>query len=173
MLNHFYWIIENELAGMALPTAARAYLFLEDADNAAREELDREIGQLKEWGIGAIVTLTENPLAAQELQKAGLQYLHLPVPDMTAPTQSQIDEFLRFVNHNVQSKCPVAVHCLSGAGRTGTMAACYLVSKGHSPGDAIKTVRRLRPGSIETHWQEEAILEYAAKAGELDSEIES
>jgi atypical dual specificity phosphatase len=171
MLNHFYWVIEKEVAGMGLPTASRAFLFLEDADRVAREELDYEINQLKERGIGAVVSLTENSLAGKEFEEAGLRYLHLPVPDMTAPTQSQISQFIQFVNENLRNDRPVAVHCLSGAGRTGTMAACYLVSKGYTPGDAIKTVRKLRPGSIETRWQEEAILEYAAKEKELDVDL--
>ncbi|MBN2327840.1 MAG: dual specificity protein phosphatase family protein [Candidatus Omnitrophica bacterium] len=161
MLNGFYWIVENEMAGMALPTAARAYLYLEDADKAAQEELNYEISQLKEMGIGAVVTLTEYPLAGKALQEAGIHYLHIPVPDMTAPTQSQIAHFIKFSCEKIKAKRPVAVHCLGGAGRTGTMGACYLVYKGFSPEDAIAAVRRLRPGSIETLWQEQAIFEFS------------
>ncbi len=171
MLNRFYWIVENEIAGMAMPTAARAYLYLEDADQAAREELEYEIRQLREHGIGAVVTLTENPLASHILKEAGFQYLHLPIPDMTAPTPSQIDEFIQFARANIEAKRPVVIHCLGGAGRTGTMAACYLVGKGYSPEEAIRTIRRLRPGSIETRWQEEAIGEYAENRYDEPSEF--
>ncbi|MGC9329820.1 MAG: fused DSP-PTPase phosphatase/NAD kinase-like protein, partial [Candidatus Hinthialibacter sp.] len=111
MLNGFYWIVEKEMAGMALPTGARAYLYLEDADKAAREELHYEIDQLKELGIGAVVTLTEYPLAEKAMQEAGIHYLHLPVPDMTAPTQSQIAQFIEFSREKIQARRPVAVHC--------------------------------------------------------------
>ena len=173
MLNNFYWIVENEMAGMALPTAARAYLYLEDADKAAEEELKYEINQLKEYGIGAVVTLTEYPLAEKQLRDAGIDTLHIPVPDMTAPTQTQIDEFIQFSKKRVADGKPVVAHCLSGAGRTGTMAACYLVSKGYTHNDAIEKIRRLRPGSIETRWQEEAILEYYLRINGSPGDVRS
>ncbi len=43
------------------------------------------------------------------------------------------------------------------------MAACYMVRRGMEPEAAIKYVRRLRPGSIETESQEDAVREYAAR----------
>lgn len=48
-----------------------------------------------------------------------------------------------------------------GCGRTGTMLACYLVSKeGYSAEEAIAEVRRRRRYSIETRTQEKAVLEF-------------
>jgi len=55
----------------------------------------------------------------------------------------------------------IGVHCLAGQGRTGTMLACYLVSQGKSPGEAISEIRDLRPGSIETPAQDRAVHQYA------------
>lgn len=53
---------------------------------------------------------------------------------------------------------PVAVHCMSGRGRTGTMLACYLVSvEGYSAEDAVVETRRRRRGSIEIDEQLEAV----------------
>ena len=52
----------------------------------------------------------------------------------------------------------VAVHCMSGCGRTGTMLACYLVAmEGYSADVAIAETRRRRSGSIETSKQIEAV----------------
>lgn len=55
----------------------------------------------------------------------------------------------------------VAVHCMHGHGRTGTMLACYLVKSMNLSGiDAIKKIRKLRQGSIETHEQEKAVVQF-------------
>ncbi|NXY91890.1 DUS23 phosphatase, partial [Alcedo cyanopectus] len=48
-----------------------------------------------------------------------------------------------------------------GHGRTGTMLACYLAkARGLSGVDAVREIRRLRPGSIETREQERAVTEF-------------
>ncbi|MDP8246245.1 MAG: dual specificity protein phosphatase family protein [Candidatus Hinthialibacter antarcticus] len=161
MLSNFYWVIEKEIAGMGLPTGSRAYLYLEDADNAAGEELLREIQELHDNGVGALVSLTEVPIAHDRLEEADIRCIHLPVPDMTAPTPSQIDEFIAFAKEMIDDERPLVLHCLGGSGRTGTMIACYLVTKGRSADDAIDEVRRYRPSAIETHWQEDAVHQFA------------
>lgn len=76
----------------------------------------------------------------------------------------QVDRFLEAVA--AVDAC-VLVHCGGGKGRAGTFAACCVAMWGASPpldlaGDrpimsaqeAVRTVRRLRPGSIETQAQE-------------------
>lgn len=169
MLNGFFWLIEGEIAGMAMPNASRAYLYLEDADAVASEEMRLEIEELQGLGIGAVTTLTESALPKEPFDEAKIAYLHLPVPDMTAPTPSQIDDFIAFARANIESNKAVAAHCLGGTGRTGTMLACYLVSKGMEPDQAIMEVRRKRPGAIETRWQEEAVFLYADQSARSGS----
>jgi len=46
------------------------------------------------------------------------------------PTQAQVNEFVRFVDEMLDRGQAVLVHCRGGYGRTGTMLACYLVSRG-------------------------------------------
>jgi atypical dual specificity phosphatase len=67
---------------------------------------------------------------------------------------SEIVEFIEA--RNAEAK-PVLVHCGEGKGRTGTVLAAYLVSKGATADEAIERVRELRPGSIENVDQENAI----------------
>ena len=63
-----------------------------------------------------------------------------------------------FVNAPFQ---PLAVHCHMGRGRTGTMLACYLLqSRGIDASTAIREIRRMRPGSIETSEQERLVHTY-------------
>ena len=140
----FTWIEPQALAAMAWPRNLRQALeFLHDQ------------------GIGVIVSLTEFPLQRALVEEFGMEYHHMPIPDFTAPTYEQIRRFIGIVNHALRLDRRVVVHCLAGRGRTGTLAACWLVSRGHSSTEAIEEVRRMRPGSVESACQEEAVHEFA------------
>ncbi|MBM4054052.1 MAG: protein phosphatase [Planctomycetes bacterium] len=140
---NFSWLIKNEIAGMARPMSGISNFEF-----------------LKESGIDVIVSLSEWPLHRTLLEEFGFINKHIPIADLTPPTQEQIEEFILFVNEAISSDKKVVVHCDAGIGRTGTMLACYLVNKGYSAKDAIIEVRKKRPGSIETIAQEETVMEY-------------
>jgi len=57
----------------------------------------------------------------------------------------------------------VLAHCRGGYGRTGTMLACYLVSRGWEAEKAMAEVRRRRPGSIAPRAQQACAVEYAGR----------
>ena len=58
----------------------------------------------------------------------------------------------------------VAVHCAEGRGRTGVMCACYLIYYyDMEPWDAIRIMRRQRPGSVERKVQEETVVRCSNK----------
>jgi len=140
----FDWVVPGLLAAMGRPLETRQALEF-----------------LKDEGIDVVVSLTETPLHQALIEEFGIESHHLPVRDFAAPTAGQIAKFVDIVEkaRRVGLKC--VVHCLAGKGRTGTMLACYLVSRGRSARDAIDEIRRLRPGSIETRDQEDAVQRYA------------
>jgi atypical dual specificity phosphatase len=142
MLLNFSWVIDGSLAGMARPWVGTD-----------------TIEELREHGVGAIVSLTEEPLADELADH--FHYAHIPVPDFHAPSLDQIKFFVETVRDWIRRDMGVAVHCAAGCGRTGTMLACYLVGEGESAREAIRHIRGLRPGSIETDEQERAIRDYA------------
>jgi atypical dual specificity phosphatase len=135
------WILEGEIAAFSA-------FILDDLAGLADE------------GICAIVSLTERP-PPELIGSSRFDLLHLPIRDMTAPEREQIEEFVAFVDNHLEDDCPVGVHCLAGLGRTGTMIACYLVTRGRTAEQAIDEVRRARPGSVQTDLQEQAVRRWA------------
>jgi atypical dual specificity phosphatase len=142
----FSWVIEGELAGMAQPGLMSA--------------LEMDLVRLQQAGIGAVVSLTEQAL--DQMGETGLDVLHVPVQDMAPPTILDIEEVVSFTERSIGQGKPVAIHCLAGRGRTGTMLACFLVHRGTDPQAAIETIRTQRPGSIETQAQVMVVFDYAA-----------
>lgn len=142
----FSWVIEGELAAMGRPDGSRG-----------------DLDELRAQGIGALVNLTYWDWPSGLLEAGGLTYLQLPIEEFSAPLQDQVDAFVRFCDENIRQRRAVAVHCLAGKGRTGTMIACYLVHGGMGAQEAIDHIRLLRPGSIETDSQEDAVREFAAR----------
>jgi atypical dual specificity phosphatase len=142
ILPNFSWLVEHKLAAMSYPESEDAFTLL--------------------WkmGIRALINLTEEPLPEEILREVGVLSEHIPVVDFTAPTLKQVEQALAMIHFYLGRNMPVAVHCIAGLGRTGTILACYLVGERKSADEAIAVIRRWRPGSVETLDQEAVIHEY-------------
>jgi len=66
-----------------------------------------------------------------------------------------------FINGSLKDGRPVGISCDGGFGRTATLLACYLTQHGLSATDAIKEVKRKRPGSVLTEEQKLVVEEFA------------
>ncbi len=146
MQHEFSWVIEDQLTGMPRPGTSAT--------------LEDDIAFLERQNIHLLVSLTSDTLSASLLAEHNIESLHIPVRDFQAPTMKQIIEFVENTSRRLANGERVGVHCTAGMGRTGTMLATYLVYQGSTAEDAIATIRELRPGSIETVEQEEAIQTY-------------
>jgi atypical dual specificity phosphatase len=122
---------------------------------------DRDLAHLAERGIRRLINLHTKPHSPGRLTRYGLVEYHLPVPDFTAPTPSQLSTAVANVMAGVAAGEAVAIHCGAGLGRSGTVAACYLVALGQDWQSAVTTVRAARPGAIETASQLAAVAAYA------------
>ncbi len=121
--------------------------------------IEEDLKRLVSQDIGAIVTLTEQQLLVPLQFRGFFRQLHLPVENFEPPTIAQIETFVRFVDEEFDRGVNVAVHCLMGIGRTGTIIAAYRVSKGQGPEEAIADLRNIR-NFIETKEQEDMVYAY-------------
>lgn len=114
---------------------------------------------LKERGITAIVSLTENPLPERLLAGEDIAYIHYPLKDHQPPSPEDVVRIVEALENLVKSDKKVLVHCQAGYGRTGTVLAAYFMKKERlSWRDALAKIRGTRPGSVEKG-QERTLME--------------
>jgi atypical dual specificity phosphatase len=138
---NFSWVIEDKLAGSGMPMTYSQYLWVVT------------------HGIKTIVTIREVPLPRQWFSDGNsVDYFHLRVEDYGAPSLEEMDNIVDYIQQQISYKKPVMVHCAAGRGRTGTILAAYLIKKENLTADqAIKRIRSIRPGSIQSDRQELAL----------------
>jgi atypical dual specificity phosphatase len=124
---------------------------------------DRDLAGLAARGIRRLINLHTKPHSADQLTRHNLTECHLPVPDFTAPAPAQLSAAVAHVMAGVAAGEAVAIHCGAGLGRSGTVAACYLIALGHDWREAVTMVRAARPGAIETRAQLAAVAAYASR----------
>jgi protein-tyrosine phosphatase len=71
------------------------------------------------------------------------------------------------LSREIQNGSRVLVHCRGGLGRAGSVAALLLIGLGIEPQDAIRRVRAVRPGAIETSEQERYVLAHVPPSSRL------
>ena len=140
---NFSWVIEDGLAGSGMPMTYSQLIWL------IRN------------GIKTIVTIREVSLPSKWLANKAIDYFHLKVEDYGAPSLSEMDTTVNYVKEHINDGKPVMVHCAAGRGRTGTILAAYFLKNFNLTAEqAIKKIRDLRPGSIQSLAQEKAIEMY-------------
>lgn len=121
---NLWWVIPKKLAGVRKPTA-------------------EELPELQAAGIGAIVSVMDDPTNLDLYQQSNIPYLWLPMKGGTAPTLEQAQKLQEFVDQSNQSA--IAIHCTNGKRRTATMLAAYLISSGSSYDDAMQLIHTNNP----------------------------
>ena len=145
-------LLLQHFAGPAAPAVAAsvrdvAHLAAVDTDvwrGAAPTSLEG-YRSLAAAGVTTVVDLRAEPdrrFDDEMLQSFGLRMVSLPIRDGQTPTRAQTDAFLRAVD---SSRGTVFLHCGAGVGRTGSMAAAYLVATGQMSG-VRATLRNLSVG---------------------------
>ncbi len=117
---------------------------------------------VEDHGIKHIINLTPD-VAYPVPDGVDLTLHRIPIMDFHPPTIGQMHQFVGILRGIQQAGQKVYVHCHGGIGRTGTMLACWILA--NDPGldakRAIETIREMRPPSIETSEQEQAIIAFS------------
>jgi len=141
----FSWVIPGRLAG------ARALM------------TDADLKVLVDLGISLLVRLTEAQfVTAEQVQRAGLEDLHEPVPDFGVPTLEQATRIVERVQQTMSAGKAAVISCFAGHGRTGTMLSCCLVMQGLSAENAFRFMTLVGRPHAETDEQREFVRRFAA-----------
>ncbi|AGG88784.1 cyclin-dependent kinase inhibitor 3 family protein [Rhodanobacter denitrificans] len=130
-------------------------------------DLATDLHAIRQWGAQDLITLLEphefEELAIPDLptqaRAHGLRWHGLPITDGAAPDHRFLDPWITLgpqLVSEIGSGARVVVHCKGGLGRAGTVACLLLLESGAATNadDAMRQVRAVRRGAIETDAQE-------------------
>ncbi len=144
-----------------------------------RRDRDRNLAEdvsvIQEEGVKSVLCLiTENEFSAYGVpglkaaySDAGFDAQYLPIADQTTPALAPMLAALQWLDEQIQKGQKVLVHCAGGLGRSGLIAAAYLMLKrgldAHAAIDRVREARGVR--AIETKRQEEFLKSLDSAAG--------
>jgi protein-tyrosine phosphatase len=142
------------------------------APHVYRRDAGGDLAALRQQGVVRLVLLVDDDELARwgdrrivELGRvAGVEVLRHPMPDGSPP--ASVDEAALVLSEitDGRSRGDVALACMGGVGRSGTIAACALVAAGLDARAAIRKVREVRhPEAVETLEQERFVEAFAAR----------
>jgi hypothetical protein len=100
---------------------------------------------LAAWGIGAVIDLRAEACDdAGALRRFGIDFLHLPTPDLAAVSPGMLKAGIRFADAARADGRRLLIHCQHGVGRSALLALCVLVGWGFAPSAALQRMKEAR-----------------------------
>ena len=119
-------------------------------------------------GVSAVLDLTAE--FSEPAPFRSLNYLHLPILDLTAPSPAQLDLAVAFLRDQPDDAV-VYIHCKIGYSRTAAVAGAYLLASGRAADapSAIALLRAARPSIVIRSEARHALEAYARRTPALNS----
>lgn len=120
----------------------------------------------KDHGIGAVIDLREEDRDDEErLRAAGIDFLHLPTPDLEPSTVARLERGVQFASDHLSRGNKVLIHCQHGIGRSALLSLCVLVDQGMEPLDALAHAKDVREAVSPSEAQYRGWVEWLAARG--------
>ena len=134
-----------------------------------RGDLDADLRALRAAGVVRLVLLVDDvelrrwgdPDLVRRAAEIGLEVARHPMPDGGTPADVRAMDAIVASLATARATGEVAVACMGGVGRSGTVVACALVDAGWDADAAIRRVREVRhPTAVETQAQEDFVRKF-------------
>mgnify|MGYP001801285198 CR=1 FL=1 len=126
-----------------------------------RNPVEVDAARIADWGASLVLSMTlaeelpgrsvhafRDALAAHDVRM-----VHLPIPDWGTPPEAvraAWPDAARDAHAVLDQGGGVLAHCAGGHGRSGMAILRLLVERGLPPEDALRQIRLVRPGAVET-----------------------
>lgn len=141
--NGFHWIAPDQLAGCPMPGIVAP--------------LEYDLSALRDVGVTVLVNLTDRELPEEILAQYGIRSVQFKIEDRRAPPIMWIKMLLVQLDKLLAKGDVLAVHCLAGLGRTGTVLGAWLIKKGLTAEETLKRLRQIDAGYVQSKEQEDLL----------------
>lgn len=144
---HWFILLGHEISRRAYARQCEPWNELLPNLLIGRQLKGSEVTRLKSEAVTAILDLTAE--FSEPLKLREMNYLSLPLLDLTAPSDDELDRALAFIRQHA-AKGKVYVHCKIGYSRTAAVSGSFLIDTGQaqSAEDAILKLRKSRPTMV-------------------------
>ncbi len=113
----------------------------------SNENIEQFISTLKQNDIKHVVRLCKSTYDFRQVENEEINFYDMEIPDGTIPNNQIIEEWNNIID-SINTNESILVHCVAGLGRAPLMVSISLINEKMDPIDAVKLIRKQRPGSI-------------------------
>ena len=142
---------------------------LNDQQIFSHELINQTLTSLSKLGCTSIISLVESheiedicglEYISYQFKKHDFTWYHLPIVDYGIPEKMFMENWwdtYQTLMNELNKGNNIFIHCKGGIGRSGTVAAMFLMESGMENSHSILEVRSKRQGAIENEKQEDFV----------------